>query len=139
MAKPTVDTDTRKRATEAVSVDEDYDVIGKSVVREDAVSKVTGKAIYGGDLYMPGMLYAKVLLSTEAHALIKRIDTRAAEQMDGVHAVLTAKDIPGENVYGIALPDQQVLAENKVRFWGGTCRACGSRRSLYCRGGSLKN
>jgi len=118
MAKPTVDTDTRKRATEAVSVDEDHDVIGKSVVREDAVSKVTGKAIYGGDLYMPGMLYAKVLLSTEAHALIKRIDTRVAEQMDGVHAVLTAKDIPGENVYGIALPDQQVLAENKVRFWG---------------------
>ena len=118
MAKPTVDTDTRKRVTEAVSVDDDHDVIGKSVVREDAVSKVTGKAIYGGDLYMPGMLYGKVLLSTEAHAVIKRIDTRAAEQMDGVHAVLTAKDIPGENVYGIALPDQQVLAENKVRFWG---------------------
>ena len=99
-------------------IQEEKDIIGESVVREDAVPKVTGKAIYGADLYKPGMLHAKVLLSTEAHALVKHIDTREAEQMDGVHAVLTAKDIPGANVYGIAIPDQQVLAEEKVRFFG---------------------
>ena len=93
-------------------------IIGESVVREDAVPKVTGKAIYGADLYKPGMLHGKVLLSTEAHALVKRIDTREAQQMDGVHAVLTAKDIPGANVFGIAIPDQQVLAEERVRFYG---------------------
>ena len=117
MANSTVDTDTQPQA-ELVGLDAEHDVIGKSVVREDAVAKVTGKAIYGGDLYKPGMLHGKVLLSTEAHALVTRIDTRAAARMDGVHAVLTAKDIPGENVYGIALPDQQVLAEDKVRFCG---------------------
>ena len=117
MANSTVDTDTQPQA-ELIGLDAEHDVIGKSVVREDAVAKVTGKAIYGGDLYKPGMLHGKVLLSTEAHALVTRIDTSAAERMDGVHAVLTAKDIPGENVYGIALPDQQVLAEDKVRFCG---------------------
>ena len=117
MATSTVDTDVQP-PTEAVGLDAEYDIIGKSVVREDAVAKVTGQAIYGGDLYKPGMLYGKVLLSTHAHALVRRIDTSAAERMEGVHAVLTAKDIPGDNVYGIALPDQQVLAEDKVRFCG---------------------
>ncbi len=117
MASPTVPPDI-KPATDSVELDAAHDIIGKSVVREDAVAKVTGKAIYGGDLYRPGMLYGKVLLSTETHARIKRIDISAAERMDGVHAVLTAKDIPGDNVYGIALPDQQVLAEDTVRFWG---------------------
>ena len=117
MASPTVPPDI-KPATDSLELDAAYDIIGKSVVREDAVAKVTGKAIYGGDLYRPGMLYGKVLLSTEAHARIKRIDISVAESMDGVHAVLTAKDIPGDNVYGIALPDQQVLAEDTVRFWG---------------------
>ena len=117
MASSTVDVDVQPQ-TDLVGLDAEHDVIGKSVVREDAVAKVTGKAIYGGDLYMEGMLYGKVLLSTEAHALVRRIDTSAAERMDGVHAVLTAKDIPGDNVYGIALPDQQVLAEDRVRFYG---------------------
>ena len=117
MATFTVDTDVQP-PTEAVGLDAEHDIIGKSVVREDAVAKVTGQAIYGGDLYKPGMLYGKVLLSTHAHALVRRIDTSEAERMEGVRVVLTAKDIPGDNVYGIALPDQQVLAEDKVRFCG---------------------
>ncbi len=99
-------------------ITERQEVIGTSVIREDAVPKVSGRAIYGADLYMPGMLFAKVLLSSQAHALVKSIDTSEAEAMDGVHAVLTARDIPGANIFGIALPDQQVLAENKVRFYG---------------------
>ena len=117
MATFTVDTDVQT-PTETVGLDAEHDIIGKSVVREDAVAKVTGQAIYGGDLYKPGMLYGKVLLSTHAHALVRRIDTSEAERMEGVRVVLTAKDIPGDNVYGIALPDQQVLAEDKVRFCG---------------------
>ena len=113
MAKSPIEVDSHQEV-----IQEEKNVIGESVIREDARTKVTGKAIYGADLYKPGMLHGKVLLSTEAHALVKRIDTREAEQMEGVHAVLTAKDIPGDNVYGIALPDQQVLAEEKVRFYG---------------------
>ena len=100
------------------NVTEEKRVVGHSVIREDAIPKVTGRAIFGADLHKPGMLFAKVLLSTEAHALVKHIDTSEAEKMPGVHAVLTAKDIPGANIYGIALPDQQVLAEQKVRFYG---------------------
>jgi CO/xanthine dehydrogenase Mo-binding subunit len=93
-------------------------VVGKSVPREDGVPKVTGQAVYAADIQMPGMLHGKVLLSTQPHALVKSIDTSDARRMPGVRAVLTAADIPGENVYGIAFPDQQVLAGEKVRFVG---------------------
>lgn len=92
--------------------------VGKSVVREDALPKVTGQAVYAADIYKPGMLFGKVLLSSQAHARIRSIDTRAARKLKGVHAVLTAADIPGENVYGIAVDDQQALAQEKVRFIG---------------------
>lgn len=97
---------------------EDVNPVGKPVVREDALVKVTGKALYAGDMYKPGMLYAKVLLSDHPHALIRKIDTSAALKIKGVHAVITAKDIPGENIYGIAIPDQPALADEKVRFVG---------------------
>ncbi len=100
------------------SVDQGYETVGKSVLRKDAVPKVTGRAIYSADLHMPNMLIGKVLLSTQAHALIKSIDITEAAAVPGVRAILTAKDIPGENVFGIAIPDQQVLADTKVRFIG---------------------
>ena len=100
------------------SVDQGYETVGKSVLRKDAVPKVTGRAIYSADLHMPNMLIGKVLLSTQAHALIKSIDISEAAAVPGVRAILTAKDIPGENVFGIAIPDQQVLADTKVRFIG---------------------
>jgi CO/xanthine dehydrogenase Mo-binding subunit len=95
-----------------------FDPVGKSVTRKDVVPKVTGRAVYAGDLSMPGMLWGKVLLSTQPHARIKRIYTEEAAAVTGVKVVLTAQDIPGENVYGIAIPDQQVLADEKVRFVG---------------------
>lgn len=101
-----------------VTQDEELMSVGKSLLRKDAIPKVTGRAVYAGDLHMPGMLVGKVLLSTHPHALIKSIDITAAEAIPGVKAVLTARDIPGENVFGIAIPDQQVLAEQKVRFIG---------------------
>jgi CO/xanthine dehydrogenase Mo-binding subunit len=92
--------------------------VGKPVIRQDALTKVTGQAVYAGDVYREGMLYGKVLLSTQPHALIKKIDCRAALKLKGVQAVLTARDIPGENIYGIAIPDQPALAREKVRFVG---------------------
>lgn len=95
-----------------------FNPVGQSVQRKDAIPKVMGKALYAGDISMPGMLYGKVLMSTQAHALVKEIDTSEAAAMPGVRAVLTARDIPGENVFGIAIPDQQVLAGEKVRFVG---------------------
>lgn len=66
----------------------DLTVVGKSVPRVDAYEKVTGRARFTRDQREPGMLYAKVLRSPHAHALVRAIDTSAAEQMYGVEAVI---------------------------------------------------
>jgi len=83
-------------------------IVGKSVKRVDAHSKVTGKALYPDDLRMEGLLHMKVLFSERAHARILAIDTSRAEAYPGVAAVLTAKDVP-VNEYGLIMPDQPVL------------------------------
>ncbi len=69
-------------------------IIGKSVPRPDARDKVTGGKGYPVNVRLPGMLHAKMLRSPYPHARILRIDTRAAEQLPGVKAVLTPADCP---------------------------------------------
>ncbi|MCL6454967.1 MAG: xanthine dehydrogenase subunit D [Alicyclobacillus sp.] len=86
--------------------------------RPDGVAKVTGQLRYLTDLRFPGMLVGKVLRSAHPHARILRIDTSQAEQLPGVHAVLTHRDVPGMNRFGIVLPDQPVFCEDRVRFVG---------------------
>ena len=68
--------------------------IGTRPIRHDGVDKVTGKAGFGADLNWPGTLCGKILRSPHAHARIVRIDTSAAEAIDGVAVVLTGKDFP---------------------------------------------
>lgn len=68
--------------------------VGTRPLRPDGVDKVTGRARYGADFNMPGQLVARVLRSPHAHARIVRIDTRAAEALKGVKAVVTAEDMP---------------------------------------------
>lgn len=92
--------------------------IGRNTRRVDGVPKVLGKAKFAADLVFPNMLYAKVLRSPYPHARILSINTAKAAALPGVAAVLTAKDIPGRNRYGIIIKDQPVLAEDKVRFAG---------------------
>src|SRR6185503_20822328 len=70
--------------------------VGTRPIRPDGVPKVTGKALYGGDYKLPGMLYGKILRSPHAHARIRSIDTSAAEKLPGVKAVITAKDFPDQ-------------------------------------------
>jgi CO/xanthine dehydrogenase Mo-binding subunit len=91
--------------------------VGTRRPRIDAREQVTGKVEYTNDLYLPGMLYAKPLLSTEHHARIVNVDTSAAERLPGVRAVATAKDAP-DNVNGLIIPDQPVFADDKVRYRG---------------------
>lgn len=93
------------------------DVVGKSVIRVDGLSKVTGKAMYPQDIYMDGMLHGKTLRSTVAHANIT-VDTRKAEAMEGVIKVLTAQDVPGHNSHGVLFKDQEVFCSKKVRRIG---------------------
>jgi CO/xanthine dehydrogenase Mo-binding subunit len=67
---------------------------------------------------LPNMLYAKVTRSRHPHALIQSINTARAEAVPGVVAVLTHKDVPGLNGFGILIPDQPVLCSDKVRYLG---------------------
>ncbi len=83
-------------------------VIGSSVPRIDARDKVTGKALYSGDLVMPGMLHMKMLFAGRPHARILKIDTAEAASLPGVVAVFTAADVP-VNEYGLQKKDQPVL------------------------------
>jgi CO/xanthine dehydrogenase Mo-binding subunit len=94
-----------------------YEEVGTSRPRLDARAQVTGRVEYTGDLYLPGMLHAKPLLSTEHHARIIELDTSAAERLPGVRAIATAKDAP-DNQNGLIIPDQPVFAAEKVRYKG---------------------
>ena len=91
--------------------------IGKSIRRVDARGKVIGETLYSGDITMPNMAYMKILFARRPHALIKSIDTSAAEATKGVIAVFTAKDVP-VNEYGLQIADQPVLCDEVVRFVG---------------------
>src|SRR5438270_3076630 len=95
-----------------------HSVIGKALRKVDAVAKVTGATRFADDLAFPRMLYCKLLRSTEPHARITSIDVTAAQQLDGVQAVLTGSDLPIP--FGI-LPvsqDEHALCLDKVRFIG---------------------
>jgi len=63
------------------------------------------------------MAHGKVLRSRYAHARIKRIDTTAAERLEGVLAVVTGKEVP-EGYFGVDIKDQLVFARDKVRYLG---------------------
>lgn len=82
--------------------------LGLSLPRIDARAKVTGEALFPGDISMPGMLHMKILFAGRPHARIRRLDTSRAEAVPGVVAVLTAKDVP-INEYGLVINDQPVL------------------------------
>ena len=73
----------------------EFSVLGKSVVKKDAIEKVTGAARYIPDIQLPGMLHAKFLRSPHAHARIKSIDTSKAEALPGVKCVLTHQNVSG--------------------------------------------
>ena len=71
-----------------------FDVVGTRPIRPDGIDKVTGRARFGADFSMPGQLIGKILRSPHAQAIIKGIDTSAAEKLPGVKAVITSKDLP---------------------------------------------
>ena len=72
----------------------EYRLIGTRPNRPDGLDKVTGRARYGADMTLPGMLFAAVVRSPHAHARILKIDASAALALDGVKAVVTRADFP---------------------------------------------
>lgn len=104
-----------------------YRVIGTRPIRHDGADKVTGRALYGADIQLAGLLHGHVLRSPHAHALIKRIDTTKARALDGVKAVVTAADFPvtpdrivdlGEGETPLSYIRGNVLASGKVLYRG---------------------
>lgn len=100
-------------------------LIGKSLPRVDARAKVTGAALYPGDINLPNQAYMKLLFANRPHAIVRSLDTTAAERLPGVLAVFTARDVP-LNEYGLGIYDQPVLCgpgsskpyTDRVRFIG---------------------
>ena len=92
--------------------------VGESVRRFDAPPKVRGDFEYSSDLRADRMLWGATVRSPHPYARIVSIDTAEARSMAGVQAVLTHKDVRGENLYGLEIADQPVLAVDYVRYWG---------------------
>jgi CO/xanthine dehydrogenase Mo-binding subunit len=95
-----------------------YKIIGRPERRVDAWGKVTGRAKFAEDYNVGHQLWGKVLRAKYPHAKILSIDISQAVRLPGVEAILTAKDIPGSKTFGIVLKNQQILAEDRVRFLG---------------------
>ena len=93
-------------------------VVGEDIPMLDGIEKATGRARYGDDLFLPGMLHGKVVRSPHAHAEILGIDVKEASAMPGVCAILTAADIDGPNRYGRFVRDQPALCQDRARLVG---------------------
>jgi CO/xanthine dehydrogenase Mo-binding subunit len=107
---------------------EEFDAVGKSPIRHDGADKVTGRAKYGADTNMPGMLYGKILRSPHAHAAIKSVDTGAAEALPGVYSVVTSADWPETSmkltdlaegsIHNLGFLSMNILARGKALYKG---------------------
>ena len=104
-----------------------YQIIGTRPIRHDGVDKVTGRALYGADFQIAGLLQGRVLRSPHAHAKIKKIDVSAALKMPGVVAVVTSADFPdpgdriahlGEGAINLRHLSSNCLAREKVLYHG---------------------
>ncbi len=97
----------------------DDTLIGKSIRRVDTTAKATGEARFAADLFLPRMLVGKVLRSPHAHARIVKIDPSRAENVPGVKAVVTSRDLPGEK-WGVFryTQDMAFLPADRVRYIG---------------------
>ncbi len=104
-----------------------YNVIGTRPIRHDGYDKVTGRAIYGADIKLPGLLQGAVLRSPHAHARIKSIDTSPAKAVPGVYAVITGADFPGahdtlvdlgEGAVNFRYASNNIMAGDKVLYKG---------------------
>ena len=104
-----------------------YQIIGTRPVRHDGVDKVTGRALYGADVRLSGMLYGAVLRSPHAHARILKIDISRAKMLPGAKAVITGFDLPsvedkiadlGETVSNLRYQSNNALAGEKALYYG---------------------
>lgn len=94
------------------------DGVGTNAARPDGPPKVAGTFAFSSDLFAQQMLWGRTLRSPHPSARIRAIDVSEAAAMAGVHAVVTADDVPGKPTYGLEHPDQPVFASDVVRYQG---------------------
>jgi xanthine dehydrogenase large subunit len=88
-------------------------------LHESGLLHTSGDALYVDDLPDPaGLLHTALITSPKAHARIVKVDAERARAMQGVHAVLFARDIPGENQIGPVIHDEPLLADGEVSCVG---------------------
>ena len=93
-------------------------LLGKDHPRVDGYAKVTGKAVYGNDIQMPGMLHAVCRYADIPAGRILNIDTSEAEKVAGVVKIARYEDIPGNPMVGVIIKDYPPIVEDQVRFMG---------------------
>ena len=109
------------------------DVLGTSALRPDGVAKVTGEFSFSSDMRAENMLWGATLRSPHPYARIKSIDTTKALLIAGVHAIITAEDVPGKLTYGLISSDQPVFAKDVVRYMGEPVAAVAADHPETCR------
>ena len=93
-------------------------LVGKEVPRVDGLAKVTGKAIYGDDIRMKGMLFGVCRYVDIAAGRVDSVDFSDAENVPGVVKIATWKDVPGQCKLGAIIPDYPPLIENEIAYRG---------------------
>ena len=103
-----------------MTVSKELKHVGSRPIRPDGVEKVTGRANFGADENMPGMVVGKVVRSPHAHARIKSIDTSNAVTTPGVLSVITAGDFPDRSEFSVRRKwfNDNILASDKVLYHG---------------------
>jgi len=91
-----------------------FNVIGKELPRTDAYEKVTGRAEYAADISFPDMCITAQKYAPISHGIIKKIDILQAEKITGIQAIITSKDVPGQNLSGVIKCDQPVFSFDKI-------------------------
>src|SRR5215204_316345 len=100
-------------------------IVGTRPIRPDGVDKVIGRATFGADMTMPGMLWGKIKRSPHAHARIVSIDTSKAAALPGVKAVVTAADFP-------EIPNEEAfVGEGRITFGDLRRTGLGRGKALY--------
>jgi 4-hydroxybenzoyl-CoA reductase alpha subunit len=96
----------------------EFSVIGRRLPKVNSWAHLTGQARYADDLFLPRMLYGRVLRSTRPHARIRRVDVTRALALPGVVAVVTGADMPEKMGIMPSTQDETALAVDRVRYVG---------------------
>src|SRR3989337_184370 len=109
-------------------------VVGPELPGVEILEKVTGQSVFGADVRLASpLLVGKILGSPHAHARLKSIDTRNAETLPGVKAIISARDFPPVK-FGRFIQDEEYFARTKVRLVGDTGAAVAAAHAETAEG-----